>query len=118
MTSSLAHRAPRLLDRISEAFFIQGQLGSYLPSGRDNLYSGMSEGEIRGDYEGRIIRPSLYTRAALHPAIAAAVVGLAVIGIRALLSQHWRQMPRSRERTAVRMRGPSPPGRMPEKELE
>lgn len=72
--SALAHRAPRLMDRLMERFMFKAQLGKSPPSPGDNLHQGKAEALVRGDHQGSMIRPSLYTRARLHPVLTAAVV--------------------------------------------
>jgi short-subunit dehydrogenase len=94
--STLARIAPRLLDRASESTLFKGQLGPHSPSSAsDNLWSGRSEGEVRGDHQGSVIRRSLYSNATLHPRLTTAIAGLALVGI------GW---------LAMRRRTPSPLG--------
>jgi short-subunit dehydrogenase len=79
--STLAKMAPRLLDRASEGMLFKAQMGSKSPSPGDNLWTGRSEGEVRGDHQGSMIRPSLYSNAAVHPGLTTAMAGLALVGI-------------------------------------
>jgi hypothetical protein len=80
MMSSLGNRAPRVADWISEKFLLPAQYGDQPATPGDNLHQGAAEAKVRGDAQGSLIRPSLYTRAARNRgatvAIAAAAVGL------------------------------------------
>ena len=78
--SALSHmneRAPRMMDWISEKIFLPRQYGDRPATPGDNLHGGRSEARILGDHQGSMIRPSLYTRAALHPLATAALAGVA-----------------------------------------
>lgn len=82
-SSALGQVAPRLLDRISERLLIKAQKAPRPPTPTDNLHHGQAEAKVRGDHAGSMIRPSLYTRARLHPSMTSAVVGgvaLAALG--------------------------------------
>ncbi|HEX8642093.1 MAG TPA: SDR family oxidoreductase [Allosphingosinicella sp.] len=83
MLSSLGNRAPRVADWISEKFLLPAQYGDRPATPSDNLRSGQAEAQVRGDTQGSLIRPSLYTRAARNRgatmAIAAAAVGLGAL---------------------------------------
>jgi short-subunit dehydrogenase len=79
--STLAKLAPRLLDRVSESTLFKGQVGPKSPSPGDNLWHGRSEGKVRGDHQGSIIRPSLYSNATVHAGLTTAVAGLALAGL-------------------------------------
>lgn len=80
--SALGQAAPRLVDKISEALLFKAQLGPKSPTATDNLHQGQAEGEVRGDHQGSLIRPSLYTRAKVHPAVATALfAGLALAAV-------------------------------------
>lgn len=83
MFSSLGHRAPRVADWISERFLLSAEYGDRPATPGDNLYEGGSEARVRGDHQGSLIRPSLYSRAARNRgttmAIAAAAVGLGAL---------------------------------------
>jgi NAD(P)-dependent dehydrogenase (short-subunit alcohol dehydrogenase family) len=83
--SSLASTAPRFLDWISAKFLIPAQFGDKPATSSDNLHHGNAEGEVRGDHQGSMIRPSVYTRAARHPAATLTVAGIAAAGLGALL---------------------------------
>lgn len=89
--SSLASAAPRLVDKISEKLLFAAQLGAKPATRTDNLASGRSEARTRGDHQGSVIRPSLYTRASLHPGVAAAAMaGLALAGATSLVVSRRR----------------------------
>ena len=78
--SSVQRHAPRLMDWIGAKFLIPGQVGRMAGTPTDNLYTGQSEAEVRGDHQGSAIRPSAYTRAVTNPAITLAVAGAAAAG--------------------------------------
>ena len=83
LISTLGSRAPAATDWISRTFLLPQEIGDRPATPTDNLYSGRSEARIRGDHQGRFVRPSLYSRAARNPgatmAIAAAAVGLGAL---------------------------------------
>lgn len=72
--STLSQMAPRLVDKVSEQVLFDAQLGPKPASPGDNLYHGLSGAKVRGDTQGSMIRPSLYTRARLHPAVTTAML--------------------------------------------
>jgi NADP-dependent 3-hydroxy acid dehydrogenase YdfG len=78
---SIAKHAPRLLDWVSAKFLLPAQFGDKPASPGDNLYHGMSEAKVRGDHQGSVIRPSLYSRAARHPAATLTAAGIAAAGV-------------------------------------
>ena len=94
MFSSLGNRAPRLADWISEKFLLPAEYGERPATPGDNLHKGGSEAKVRGDTQGSLIRPSLYTRAARNRGTTMAIAAAAV-GIGALL------LSRSRTREAA-----------------
>jgi short-subunit dehydrogenase len=67
--------APRLTDWISETLLIPLQNSESRRTSGDNLAEGRSEAKVRGDTGSRLVRPSLYSLAARHPAMAWAVAG-------------------------------------------
>ena len=79
--SLLGQLAPSLLDWISARFLVPAQFGTEQATRTDNLHSGRSEARVRGDHQGSIIRPSLYTKAARHPAITLTAAGAAAAGV-------------------------------------
>ncbi len=91
--------APRLFDRIGERIFVAAQLKDEpAPRTQGNLYKPMDGGRERGDSRGHLVRPSLYTRARLHPAITGGALLAGVLAGTALMNrrgiartvQHWR----------------------------
>jgi NAD(P)-dependent dehydrogenase (short-subunit alcohol dehydrogenase family) len=83
--ATLSRTAPALLDWISAKFLVPAQYGDKPASPGDNLYRGKAEAEVRGDHQGSVIRPSLYTRAARHPAATLTAAGVAAAGVGAFL---------------------------------
>jgi short-subunit dehydrogenase len=79
---------PRLFDRIGERIFVGAQLKD-APAARTqgNLYKPMSGGEERGEVDGHLIRPSLYTRARLHPVITGGALLAGVLTGAALMNR-------------------------------
>ena len=74
--------APSLGDRMKERATFDGQKTDEAPKDDDTLYSPRpNDGRVRGQYEGHVMKRSLYTMAALNPVKtllgAAAIVGLA-----------------------------------------
>ena len=82
--------APGLFDWISAKFLVPAQFGTEEAARRDNLHAGLSEGEVRGDHQGSTIRPSLYTKAARHPAITLTAAGAAAAGVSLFLWSRGR----------------------------
>ncbi|HEV2862686.1 MAG TPA: SDR family oxidoreductase [Pyrinomonadaceae bacterium] len=75
--SEMGERAPRLTDKVMEAalFDLQQRADGPAPEYRaDSLYAPSEDGEERGDYPGHVAESSLYTKAALHPLLAGALV--------------------------------------------
>ena len=81
MMSILEGIAPRLLDWIGATFLVPAQFGRKPATSTDNLHSGQSEALVRGDHQGSTIRPSLYTKAARHPAMTLTAAGAAAAGV-------------------------------------
>lgn len=73
----LAGVTPGLLDWVSARFLVAAQFGDRPQSPGDNLYRGEAKARVRGDHQGKLIRPSLYSRAARSPGITLAAAGLA-----------------------------------------
>jgi NADP-dependent 3-hydroxy acid dehydrogenase YdfG len=97
---ALANRAPGLMDWISATFLAPAQIGDRPATPGSNLYEGMAEGEIYGDHQGSMIRPSLYTAAARNRAVTAAVAGVAAAAGAGLFLWSRSQGARSEESTA------------------
>ncbi|MCM5678958.1 SDR family oxidoreductase [Schlegelella sp. S2-27] len=82
--STMNSHAPRWLDRFSEKTMFKAQLREGPPlAQQDNLYQPGADGRVRGRHPGQMVRPSLYTRAVLHPKTTAALVtaGLAALAL-------------------------------------
>lgn len=79
--SILAGLAPRLLDWVSATLLVPAQFGKKPATRTDNLHSGQSEALVRGDHQGSAIRPSVYTKAARHPAMTLTAAGAAAAGV-------------------------------------
>jgi short-subunit dehydrogenase len=110
--STLAKIAPRVLDRVSERTLFKGQLGPKPPSAGDNLWNGFAEGKVRGDHQGRAIRPSLYSNAALHPFLSTVAAGLAIGTIGWLATSRRRESGQSGRRYDTGPRYLEQPGRL------
>ena len=73
LASSAAHHAPRLVDKYLQKFVI-GQQKTDLPA-RDRAWNGLhAPGSALRERASGVRRPSVYTKAALHPRAAAAFV--------------------------------------------
>ena len=106
--SVLGNLAPRLLDWISAKFIVPAQFGTSEATATDNLHHGQAEARVRGYHGGSTIRPSLYTKAARHPAITLTAAGAAAAGVGLFL---WG-------RKARRVEGSATPERLTEAEAE
>ncbi len=78
--AAAGHMAPGLTDRMMEAAITPGTPSGRLPqrpreaNGLDNPTESLTE---RGNYEGHVMKSSLYTQAVLHPVLAdAAILGV------------------------------------------
>ncbi len=79
--SLFSNIAPRLFDWLSAKLLVPAQLGHKAATPTHNLHHGQAEAKVRGDHQGSIIRPSLYTKAARHPAITLTAAGATAAGI-------------------------------------
>jgi short-subunit dehydrogenase len=81
--------APRLTDKAMEWTMMEMQKSERPPRDREDngLYKASGELKERGEYEGHVAESSLYTKASLHPATAAALV-LGAAGL--ALAAFWR----------------------------
>ena len=79
--SVLGRFAPRLFEWIGARFLVPLQHGDKQATSTDNLYEGQAEAKVRGDHQGSIIRPSLYTKAARHPAMTLTAAGATAAGV-------------------------------------
>ena len=83
--SSFSKRAPRLVDWISEKFVLPMQMSDQPATATDNLHHGHAEAKVHGDHQGSLIRPSLYSKAARHPAATLTAAGMVAAGVGAFL---------------------------------
>ena len=80
---------PRLFDMIGEKVFARAQLKDEpAPRNKGNLYKPMDGGRERGETNGHLVRPSLYTRARLHPAITGGALLAGVLAGTALMNRN------------------------------
>jgi len=76
---AVEHQAPRLGDRFKEATAFTGQRSNRPVRETDILFSPRPDDvQVRGHYEGHVMRSSAYTRARLHPG--QTLLGLAIAG--------------------------------------
>jgi hypothetical protein len=99
--AALGAVAPRLIDWISAKFLVPAQIGKEEPTMTDNLHSGQSEAKVRGDHQGSMIRPSLYTKAARHPAITLTAAGATAAGVGLFLWSRRRSPGPARPETST-----------------
>jgi short-subunit dehydrogenase len=85
--SMMSRVAPRAVDLVGAKVGIEAQLGPKAATPTDNLWEGRAEGEVRGDTQGSMIRPSLTARARSRPVLATAAAGAALAGAAYLLSR-------------------------------
>jgi hypothetical protein len=85
--SSSGKYAPRLTDKVMEAFMFDLQRSDEpRPAGRDDsLYNASADGDERGGYPGHVAESSLYTKASLRPLAAGAAIFGAGLALAALL---------------------------------
>ncbi|MCW7538478.1 SDR family oxidoreductase [Aquabacterium sp. A7-Y] len=82
MMGSASNHVPGLLDWIGRKLLVKAQLRDEAAQHRQGaLYEPGGGGRVRGDHPGQVVRPSLYTKAMLHPKSTGAVV---VAGLAAL----------------------------------
>jgi len=76
MNAALGQNAPRLADYYMESSVISGTESDRPPRPRDeNALEHPSENLTeRGNYEGHVMRSSIYTKASLHPIVTAALI--------------------------------------------
>jgi len=76
--SVMGQYAPRLTDKIMAMMFVIQQQSNRppLPHDQNGLDRPSERLQERGDYEGHVAESSLYTQAALHPAVTGAVIGV------------------------------------------
>lgn len=79
--------APGLMDWLNEKFMIDQQFNDRPATGKEgSLHQPSKDGQVHGDYEGHVMKTSLYTRAAMHPVLSGAVA-VAAAGAIALLNR-------------------------------
>jgi NAD(P)-dependent dehydrogenase (short-subunit alcohol dehydrogenase family) len=82
--------APRLFDLMKEATGFKGQLTDTPARGEDTLYHPRPyDARVRGNYPGRVMESSAYTRARLNRG--KTLLGLAVLGAGLLVASRGRQ---------------------------
>lgn len=87
MMATLSKFAPRLADKVAERMLIPGTHSGQPKRNSDALYQAGDGMRERGNYPG-LVRPSLYTRAKMHPLISgAAAVGVGVFATTLLRSR-------------------------------
>ncbi len=88
--AAMGHAAPGLTDRFMEKTIIPGTPSGHAPrrahdqSGLDTPTEALTE---RGNYEGHVMKTSLYTRAVLNPL----VTGTVMVGVGLVLMAGWRR---------------------------
>ena len=98
--AAAGHLAPGLTDRLMQATVIPGTPSGRRPQrayGASGLDGPTEKLDERGNYEGRVMGSSLYTRAVLHPVLTGALAIGTTLAVRAIL----RRLPHR----AVRMLG-------------
>ncbi|WKB51175.1 SDR family oxidoreductase [Eleftheria terrae] len=83
MMSSISNHTPRLLDWIGRRVLVKAQLREeqVRQQQQGTLYEPGGGGRVHGDHPGQTVRPSLYTRAVLHPKSTGAVALAAVAAL-------------------------------------
>ncbi|PYS71990.1 MAG: short-chain dehydrogenase [Acidobacteria bacterium] len=78
-----AHHAPWLTDKVMEASMFDLQQTDHPKpvNGKDNLYTAGEDGKERGGYPGHVAESSIYTKASLHPLLAAVIVTGVGVGL-------------------------------------
>jgi NADP-dependent 3-hydroxy acid dehydrogenase YdfG/phosphoribosyl 1,2-cyclic phosphodiesterase len=95
MMSGFARQFPRLMDRVSERAMIGLEFRDRpVRNPEGNLWRGQGRNETDGDHPGMVMRPSIYTRASLHPIASRVLIGTggvaAALGVRRLLERMVR----------------------------
>ena len=84
--AAMGHYAPHLADKLGEKYIMPGTKSDRPRSSRDGFDQPSEKLQERGDYPGHVAESSLYTRALLHPLLAA----LAALSAGLLLRTWWR----------------------------
>lgn len=95
LLSKLAQNAPRLADWVNRTFVYDALQSDRPDRHRDGaLYPGdvgrAGDGKASGDYPGRVLTRSLYTRATQHPVATTAAVAVGAAALLALLGRRGR----------------------------
>jgi short-subunit dehydrogenase len=85
LVSTMDRLAPRLTDKVAGKMVIATTHSGRPPKGGDALYEAGDGLRERGDYPG-LVRPSLYTRAKMHPML----TGAAALGAGLAATALWR----------------------------
>jgi short-subunit dehydrogenase len=104
--SAMGHIAPGVMDRAAPLFIKQQMRAEPPRNPQGALHQAGEGGRVRGDQPGYVMKTSLYTRAALHPAVTGAFLAAAVGVTAAALVQAKRQ--KARPATARRRRQEEP----------
>lgn len=82
-TSAMSGPLPRLSDWITRKIMYVSQLRDEPKyTHEDNLHQAGHDGRVRGEWKDRTLRPSAYTRAALHPVLSGvAMAGVALVAV-------------------------------------
>jgi NAD(P)-dependent dehydrogenase (short-subunit alcohol dehydrogenase family) len=99
--SALESLAPRLIDFLAAKLMVPSQISRKEPTMTNNLYQGKSEAKVIGDHQGSRVRPSLYTKAARHPAIALTAAGATAAGVGLFLWSRGRSKPAATAETST-----------------
>ena len=93
LLASFGESAPRAADKVMEAamFRLQRSDRPTPPRRDDSLHSPSADGEERGGYPGHVAESSVYTKAALHPVLAGALLFGAGLAFAALLPRDGRR---------------------------
>ncbi|HET6905337.1 MAG TPA: SDR family oxidoreductase [Rhodanobacteraceae bacterium] len=83
VSSALSKPLPWLTDWITKKIMYVSQLRDGPKyTHEDNLHQAGHDGQVRGEWKDRTLRPSAYTRAALHPVLSgAAMAGVALVAV-------------------------------------
>ncbi|AKD05059.1 SDR family oxidoreductase [Pontibacter korlensis] len=98
MMSSLNKYAPSLVDWVNKTFMTDMQKRKEPALHKEgSLHKAGEDGRVDGNYEGHVMRTSLYTRASMHPVVTGAVVaaaGAAAVALIGKKRQKNHKMPR------------------------
>ena len=100
MMSVMGRTAPGTMSKVSRRMMPKEQQRDEPPRDPEgSLYRPGVDGEVEGDYPGRVMRTSLYTRASLHPAVTGVLLAAAGFAAVALVrSSSSRTAPPRRRR--------------------